>query len=82
MKKISFIFFFIPFFLFSQEPLKRTKKILYKNERNVGVNVHSLGWGVHARRVWNDNVRWQHFLELDVVSLKQPKQVKKLAGNL
>ena len=76
MKKICFIFFFIPFFLFSQEPLKRTKKILYKNERNVGVNVHSLGWGIHARRAWNENVRWQYFLEFDVVSLKHPKQVK------
>ena len=76
MKKICFIFFFIPFFLFSQEPLKRPKKILYKNERNVGVNLHSLGGGVHIRRVWNENVKWQRFLEFDVVSLKHPKQVK------
>ncbi|MEE2700125.1 MAG: hypothetical protein VYD71_02025 [Bacteroidota bacterium] len=76
MKKACFILLFIPFLLFSQEPLKRTKKILYKNERNVGLNVHSLGWGVHARRIWNDNVRWQYFFELDIVSLKHPKQVK------
>lgn len=76
MKKICFIFLFIPFFLFSQEPLKRPKKILYKNERNVGANLHSLGWGAHARRVWNTNVRWQYFFELDLVSLKHPKQVK------
>jgi len=67
---------FIPFLVFSQEPLKLTKRILYKNERNFGVNVHSLGWGIHARRVWNENVRWQHFFELDAVSLKHPKQVK------
>lgn len=76
MKAICFILFFIPLVLFSQEPLKRQKKILYKNERNVGFNVHSLGWGIHARRVWNDNVKWQHFLEFDITSLKHPKQVK------
>ena len=77
MKKTYFILLlFIPYFVFSQEPLKRTKKILYKHERHFGVNVHSLGWGVHSRRVWNDNVKWQHFLELDIVSMKHPKQVK------
>ena len=77
MKKAYFILLlFIPYFVFSQEPLKRTKKILYKHERNFGVNVHSLGWGVHGRRVWNDNVKWQHFIEMDVVSMKHPKQVK------
>ncbi|HJN63340.1 MAG TPA: hypothetical protein QGG91_01345 [Flavobacteriales bacterium] len=77
MKKTYFmLLFFVPYFVFSQEPLKRTKKILYKHERNFGVNVHSLGWGVHCRRVWNDNVKWQHFLELDIVSMKHPKQVK------
>ncbi|MBC8265699.1 MAG: hypothetical protein H8E84_01910 [Flavobacteriales bacterium] len=76
MKKISFILFLFPFFVFSQEPLKRAEKILYKHQRNFGVNVHSLGWGLHGRRVWNDNVRWQHFLEVDIVSLKHPKQIK------
>ena len=76
MKNTCFILFFIPLLVFSQEPLKRTKKVLYKNERNFGVNVHSLGWGLHGRRVWNDNVKWQHFLEMDIVSLKHPKQVK------
>ena len=77
MKKICFILLFIPFFVFSQEPLKRSVKILYKHQRHFGVNVHFLGWGVHGRKVWNDNVRWQHFLEADIVSMKHPKQVKK-----
>ncbi len=76
MKKICFIFFLIPFFVFSQEPLKRPDKILYKNYRNFGVNVHSFGWGLHARRVWNNNVKWHHFIEADVMSMKHPKQVK------
>ena len=77
MKKTYFILLlFIPYFVFSQEPLKRKKKILYKHERNFGVNVHSLGWGLHARKLWNDNVKWLHFLEVDAVSMKHPKQVK------
>ena len=76
MKKICFILLLIPFFVFSQEPLKRHEKILYKHQRHFGVNVHFLGWGVHGRKVWNDNVRWQHFLEVDIVSMKHPKQVK------
>ncbi len=76
MKKIYFILFFIPCLLFSQEPLKRPEKILYKNERNFGANVHSLGLGLHGRRLWNENSKWKHFIELDIVSLKHPKQVK------
>ena len=76
MKKICFILLLFPFFVFSQEPLKRPEKILYKNERYLGVNLHSLGWGMHGRRAWNDNVRWQHFLEFDITSLKHPKQIK------
>ena len=77
MKKTYFILLlFIPYFIFSQEPLKRKEKILYKHERNFGVNVHSLGWGLHARKLWNDNVKWLHFLEVDAVSMKHPKQVK------
>ena len=31
---------------------------------------------MHGRRAWNDNVRWQHFLEFDIASLKHPKQIK------
>lgn len=76
MKKLSFIFFLFPWFVFSQEPLKIPEKILFKNQRYVGIDVHALGLGLVGRRLWNDNVSWQHFLEVDIVSMKHPKQIK------
>jgi len=76
MKNICFILFFVPFIVFPQEPLERPEKILYKHQRYFGVNIHSLGWGFHGRKVWNNNVRWQRFVEVDITSVKHPKQVR------
>ncbi len=52
------------------------KPPLMKNEFTFGLNIHSAGWGINARRSKNLTVDKKRLLELEIVNMKHPKEVR------
>ena len=52
------------------------KPFLMKNEGTVGLNLHSAGWGIQARRCWNITGYKKLMIEADYIGLKHPKEIK------
>lgn len=79
MKRCFFILIIL-FFLksvFSQVPLPYDDKgVLYKYEKSVGAMIHSDGWGLNIRRGKHITGTTKRMFELEVVSMKHPKEIK------
>jgi hypothetical protein len=52
------------------------KPPLMKNEFTFGLNVHTSGWGINARRSKNITGYKKRVLEAEIVNLKHPKEVR------
>jgi hypothetical protein len=52
------------------------KPPLMKNEFTFGLNIHSSGWGINARRSKNITGYKKRVLELEIVNMKHPKEVR------
>ena len=50
--------------------------ILYRNEAEGGINVHSNGFGITFKRGWHLTGYKKQMLDIDFVSLRDPKQYK------
>lgn len=50
--------------------------VLYKYEKEWGLNVHSLGWGINFKKGKNINAFKKQLWEFEIVSLGDPKQTK------
>lgn len=52
------------------------REILLKHEFTGGVLLHSNGWGINLRRGKHKTAKLKRMLELDIVSMKHPKEFK------
>lgn len=84
-KFISLLFVFsVPFVLFGQDllapPSDTTnlgdKEILLKHEMTGGIQIHSNGIGINVRRGKHKTAKLKRMLELDIVTMKHPKEFK------
>jgi len=50
--------------------------ILFKQEFTGGIMLHSQGWGVNLRRSKNKTFKRKRVIELDLVSVSHPKEIK------
>ena len=48
--------------------------ILYRNEAEGGINVHSNGFGITFKRGWHVTGYKKRMLDIDIVSMRHPKQ--------
>ena len=80
MKKlIIFFFLFTIEFVFAQSvdiSNNEKERLLYQNFFTGGIQAHSSGWGINARKGTNSNVKWNKFYELDIVNMKHSKEIK------
>lgn len=51
-------------------------QLLYRNEREFGVLIHSSGWGINYRRCKHVTGYKKRVLELEMVGMRHPKQIK------
>jgi len=76
---VFFLLSVAPFTLFGQTnpfEYEEEKPPLMKNEFTVGVNIHTSGWGINARRSKNLTVSKKRLLEVELVNMKHPKEVR------
>jgi hypothetical protein len=69
---------------FSQDSVRIEKSdvtILYRNEAEGGINIHSNGFGITFKRGWHLTGYKKHMLDIDFVSLRDPKQYKLASQN-
>jgi len=62
--------------LYGQGELNRQNRILYRNERSLGVNLNSNGFGVdfaYAKRINARNHKWY---QVELLNVKHPKEIK------
>ena len=52
------------------------KPPLMKNEFTIGLNIHTSGWGLNARRSKNITVYKKRVMELEFVNMKHPKEIR------
>ncbi len=52
------------------------KPPLTKNEFSFGFNIHTSGWGFDFRRGWHKTALKRSMLELEIVNMKHPKEVR------
>lgn len=52
------------------------REILLKHEFTFGALLHSNGWGINLRRGKHKTAKLKRMLELDIVSMKHPKEIK------
>lgn len=78
IKSIVFTFLFLlsVSFAFSQQTEAGQAKIQYKNESSFSPLIHSNGWGFNYRRGQHLTGYKKRMLELEVVKMKHPKEVK------
>lgn len=65
--------------LFAQDSLRVAQDdvtILYRNEAEGGLNVHSSGFGITFRRGWHVTGYKKRLIDIDFVSIRHPKQYK------
>lgn len=85
MKKSLFIVFLFSFsILFAQETglvpaVKQNDdvQLLYRNEREFGVVIHSSGWGFNYRRAKHVTGYRKRTLEFEMVGMRHPKEIKR-----
>lgn len=82
---VIFLFFFTFSVLSAQEiatgitPTTKSNdnvQLLYRNEREFGALIHSSGWGINYRRCKHVTGYKKRILELEMVGMKHPKQIK------
>jgi hypothetical protein len=81
---ILFLFFFLigtTLFVHAQQPAvasvsNEESNILFRNEASGGIQLHSNGLGVQFRRGWHHTGFIKHMFELELVSMRHPKQFK------
>lgn len=56
-------------------------QLLYRNEQEFGAVLHSAGWGLNYRRGKNITAYKKRILELEIVGLKHPKEIKQQVTN-
>ncbi len=77
-----FIFLFPLLFAFelqAQDSLRSTGdevQLLFRNEAEGGLTIHSNGFGISFKRGWHKTGYKKKMLDLDLVSLRDPKQYK------
>ncbi len=80
MKYFFILFFVLPLSMaFGQTnpfEYEEEKRPLLKNEFSFGLNVHTSGWGINARRSQNITADKKRVLEIEVVNMKHPKEVR------
>jgi len=57
-------------------------QLLYRNEQEFGALVHSAGWGFNYRRCKHVTGYKKRTLELEVVGMKHPKEIKRQIADL
>lgn len=55
--------------------------VLYRNEMSGGIIFHSNGWGINYRRGWHVTAAKKRIFELEMVSMKHPKEIKVVNRN-
>lgn len=55
-------------------PYKEERSVLYRNEASGALFIHSTGWGLQARRGKNITDAKKRIYEIDITSLKHPKE--------
>jgi len=76
---LIFVFILIAHYSFGQTnpfEYEEEKPPLMKNEFTFGVNVHTAGWGITTRRSKNKTWDKKRVLELEIVNMKHPKEVR------
>lgn len=80
MKKYFFLFaIFFSTSLLAQDSTRVAQDditILYRNEAEGGLNIHSAGFGITFRRGWHMTGYKKKLMEFDLVSVRHPKQYK------
>lgn len=73
-----FLFFAFSSDVFSQESVEPPSEvnILYRNEAAGGITVHSNGFGITFKRGWHMTGYKKQMLDIEFVSLRDPKQYK------
>ena len=71
-----FFLFLMTNFLMAQDVHNEDRAFRYQNFFTGGAQFHSNGWGINARKGINPNVKWNRFYELDIVSMKDSKEIK------
>ena len=62
--------------LFAQGEFKEQPRIFYRNERSIGFMLNTNGLGASGRYAKRINARKKTIYEIDLVSIKHPKEVK------
>ena len=76
---LFFIFSFLCLQSFAQDSTRMANddvSILYRNEAEGGINIHSNGFGLTFKRGWHLTGYKKQMLDIDFVSLRDPKQYK------
>lgn len=87
MNKLVFpilLIMLLPTFMFGQDEFAPPadssnlddREILLKHEFTGGAQLHSNGWGINLRRGKHKTAKIKRMLELDIVSIKHPKEFK------
>ncbi|MGA1977748.1 MAG: hypothetical protein ABSG89_07815 [Bacteroidales bacterium] len=79
MKKLLIIavaFFFGEILLHAQGELDEQQKVFFRNERSIGLLLNSDGLGLSYREAKRINFLNKHLLEIDIGTLKDPKEYK------
>ncbi len=77
--RLLFFFLFICLKSFAQDSTRIANDdvtILYRNEAEGGINIHSNGFGLTFKRGWHLTGYKKQMLDIDFVSLRDPKQYK------
>lgn len=77
--RLFFIFLLLCLKTFAQDSTRIANDdvtILYRNEAEGGVNIHSNGFGLTFKRGWHLTGYKKQMLDIDFVSLRDPKQYK------
>lgn len=79
MKKwilVIWLFQMLGGFLFAQGEIKDQARIFYRNEKSIGFNLNSNGFGISGRYAKRINARKKTLWEIDGANIKHPKEVK------
>ena len=77
--RLILLFLFLFFKSFAQDSTRIANDdvtILYRNEAEGGINLHSNGFGLTFKRGWHLTGYKKQMLDIDFVSLRDPKQYK------
>ena len=78
-QRLLFFFLFLCLKTFAQDSTRIANDditILFRNEAEGGINIHSNGFGLTFKRGWHLTGYKKQMLDIDFVSLRDPKQYK------